>query len=270
MMIATLAFAIMQGFIKYVDHVHVFQIIFFRSSVTAVLSTITLLKVGVSLRGNRQSLLLLRSLFGVISMTLFFLTIQRIPFGTSVTLKYLSPFFTIILAVFVLGEKVKKAQWLLLLLALMGVILIKGFDDRIDQLSFIMSLAGAFFGGCVYVTIRKIGESEHPMVIINYFMISASIVSGLALLKYWKTPEINDLGVLILIGAIGFVGQKYMTTSLQISETNLVAPFKYTELIYAFLIGFVFFGESYSYIVIVGVILLMISCLGNMWVKQHR
>ena len=103
-------------------------------------------------------------------MTLFFITVQRMPFGASVSLKYLSPIFTAIFAVLLLKEKVEPIQWLFFATALGGVFLLKGFDTRIDFISLILGIIGAIFGGLVYVVIRKIGTTEHPLVIVNYFM----------------------------------------------------------------------------------------------------
>jgi len=193
MLIATLGFSIMQAFIKQLNHIHVIQIIFFRSFITAILSTNYLIRNKINLVGKKQTLLILRSIFGLTSMTLFFITIQRIPFGASVTLKYLSPIFAILLALPILKEKVKPIQWLLLTFAFIGILLFKGFDTRIDNLSFIFAIGGAFFGGCVYVTINKIGKSENPLVIVNYFMSFATLVSGILLFKYWTTPKLKRM-----------------------------------------------------------------------------
>lgn len=268
MLIATLGFSIMQAFIKEMNHIHVVQIIFFRSSITAVMSTLFLLRNKISLVGNNNTLLCLRAFFGIISMSLFFITIQRIPFGASVTLKYLSPIFAIILAMIFLKEKVKPIQWALLVVALIGILFLKGFDARIDNLSFILAIGGAFFGGCVYVTINKIGDSEHPLVIVNYFMGIAAILSGLLLFNYWIVPTAQDALMLLLIGSFGFIGQKYMTASFQLAETNVVGPIKYTELIYAFLIGYLFFQETYDILAWFGLLLLCASVYANYRVKK--
>jgi drug/metabolite transporter (DMT)-like permease len=259
MLFATLGFSIMQAFIKQVSHIHIFQIIFFRSAITAVMSTSFLIKNKISLKGNSQLLLIQRAVLGIISMTLFFITIQRIPFGASVTLKYLSPIFAIILAFLFLKEKIKPIQWLFFLIALLGIFMLKGYDPRIDTLSFILAILGAFFGGCVYVTIRKIGTSEHPLVIVNYFMGSAAILSGILMIGNWELTSFIDFTILIFIGISGYIGQKYMTESFQLEETNFVAPLKYTELIYAFLIGYVFFNEIYDIDACVGILLLIVS-----------
>ncbi len=263
MLIAAFGFSLMQGLIKFVSHIHVFQLVFFRSVITAMICTAVLKKKGISLLGKNQKMLFLRAFLGLTSMTLFFITIQRIPYGASVTLKYLSPFFTFLLAIWILKEKVKPVQWVFLFTALLGVVLLKGYDSRIDSLSLLLAVLGAFFGGCVYVTLRKIGKAEHPLVIVNYFMGTATIVSGLAMILIWQTPTITELLILICVGGFGYIGQKYMTLSFQYEEANIVAPFKYTELIYAFAIGFFFFNEGYSLLSFLGVALLLMSCVAN-------
>ena len=268
-MIATFAFSVMGALIKQVNDINVVQIIFFRTSISALMSTATLLREGQSLVGKRQKLLILRAIIGLISMTLFFITIQRIPFGASVTLRYLAPFFSIILAVWLLNEKANWQQWGLFVLALVGVFLLKGFDTRIDNLSLLYSILSAIFAAGVYVTIKKIGTSEHPLVIVNYFMSLAAIVSGVALYSYWEPITLPVLSILLLIGTTGFFGQKFMTLSLQQESLVNVAPFKYLELVYAFILGFIFFGESYSILSIVGICLIITSFMGNFVITQR-
>ena len=138
----------------------------------------------VSLIGNDPRFLLLRAGVGVVSMTSFFTTLQRIPMGASVSLKYLSPIFAAVFAVLFLRERVPRYKWFFFGLALIGVMLLKGFDTRIDTISLILGLTGAVTAGLVYVIIRKIGQTEHPLVIINYFMLLAMCVSGIGMIPF--------------------------------------------------------------------------------------
>lgn len=268
MLLAGLFFAVMQGLVRGLNEVHVFQIVFFRSGVTALLATFLLRRRGLSLKGNKQGLLFLRSLFGVISMTLFFLTIQRMPLGASVALKYLSPLFAAVFAVLLLKEKVHPLSWGLFLVALGGVALLKGFDGRIEMLNLVLGVGGALFGGLVYVTIRRIGDTENSLVIVNYFMLFATVLSGLAMIPVWKTPSLPELAVLLTLGSLGFFAQLYMTRSLQREKASRVAPFKYMEVSYALLIGLVFFDESYPLLSLAGVLLIVLAMLGNLMLRR--
>lgn len=61
-----------------------------------------------------------------------------------------------------------------------------------------------------------------------------------------------------------------MTKAFQVADTNTVAPLKYMELVYALLLGFLFFNESYSFWPIKGMVLVIIGILGNIWIKQRK
>lgn len=268
MLVATLGFTLMQVFIKELGHFHVFEIVFFRSAVTALFCIVYLRRKGVSLIGNQQKWLVLRAICGIISMTLFFVTIQRIPLGASVSLKYLSPIFAAIFAVLFINEKIKPVQWIYFLCALLGVFLLKGFDTRIDTLSLIMGVVGAIFVGLVFVLIRRIGDSEHSMVIVNYFMFSAAVLSGIAMVPFWQNPAGHEWLLLIGMGVAGYFGQVYMTKAFQLEAASRVAPVKYMGLVYSLIIGLFWFGESYTLLSLVGILLIVGSMFMNLLVKE--
>lgn len=268
MLIATLGFTGMQAIIKELSNFHVFEIVFFRAGITALFCMIVLHQKSISFIGHQQKLLFLRAICGIISMTLFFFTIQSMPLGASVSLKYLSPIFTAIFAVLFIKETVKSIQWLFFATALAGVFLLKGFDTRIDTLNFILGITGAIFGGLVYVIIRKIGESEHPMVIVNYFMLSAAILAGLAMIPFWKNPTLYEWVLLIGMGSFGCFGQIYMTKAFQIEAASRVAPIKYMELIYSLVIGLIWFGEGYSFLGFLGILMILGSMVLNVVFKN--
>ena len=270
MLLAALFFAAMQALVKLIVGLHVFEVVFFRSVVTASLCIGYLKARNIPMWGEQRVNLLLRALYGVISMTLFFYTIQLMPLGASVSLKYLSPVFAAIFAVPFLKEQIRPIQWLFFAGAFMGVLLLRGFDTRIDTLSLILGLIGAVFGGLVYVMIRRIGKAEHPMVIINYFMVLSSIVTGIAMIPFWELPSTMEWVYLVTIGVLGYFGQVYMTKSLQLEMASRVTPVKYIEVIYSLILGLIWFGEGYGFLSFVGILLIVGSMLCNLAVKTPR
>ena len=267
MLLATLFFSVMHMLVKELSGFHVFEIIFFRSVISALFCMTHLYRQQVSFIGKKQKYLIIRALIGIIPMTLFFITLQRMPMGASLTLKYLSPVFTAIFAVILLKEKVRPIQWFFILIAFIGVIMMKGFDPRIDTLNLILGITGAVFGGLVYVVIRKIGTSEHPMVIINYYMGLATILAGIGMIPFWENPDGKEWLYLIGMGIFGYIGQVYMTKSLQLELASKVTPLKYMEVIYALIIGWIWFGESYAFLSFLGIVLVLISMVLNVVVK---
>lgn len=268
MFMATLGFTGMQIMIKELSSFHVSQILFFRSSITALFCFLVLMKQGVPLIGKKQTFLIMRAVFGVTSISLFIITVQRMPLGASVSIKYLSPIFTAIFAVLFINEKLRLIQWLLFFTALFGVFLLKGFDARIDTLSLILGVLGAVLGGAVYVVIRRIGNSEHPLVIVNYFMTLAMILSGVVMIFYWKNPTWVEWIKLLFMGFCGYLGQNYMTRSFQLEAASRVAPIKYMELVYSLIIGFFWFGEGYTILAFIGILMILGSMMLNLMFKH--
>lgn len=248
MLIATIFFTVMQSFVKQLDGLHTFEITFFRSAITSICCFIYLGFYRLPIIGKNQKILVLRAILGIISMTSFFFTLQWMPFGAAVSLKYLSPVFAAIVALFLLKEKIKRIQWLFLIMALLGVLLLKGFDTRINLEGLTIGILGAVAGGLIYPLIRKIGKSEHPMIIINYFMFIATLVMGGLMVPFWRTPVTLEWLLLIGIGFSGFFAQVFMTKAFQVGAVSQIAPLKYLEVVYALLIGAIWYGEQYAFL----------------------
>lgn len=268
MLVATFAFSALAALVKSLPETHVLQILFFRSFITSLLCAIYLLQQKVSFIGNNQKLLISRTIFGMIGMGLFFLTLKTMPLGAAVSLKYLSPIFTAIFAVLFISEKVKPIQWLFFLTAFGGVLLLKGFDTRIATVDLFLGITGAISAGIVYVIIRKIGNTEHPMVIVNYYMFTATVLAGFAMIPFWKTPTLYELVILISIGTLGYFGQVYMTKSFQIEAASRVSQVRYIEVIYSLIIGLIWFEEGYNLLSLLGIVLILGSMFMNVIYKK--
>lgn len=266
---ATAAFGLMNAFVKLVGDYNVFQIVFFRALGTLLLCLYFIRKYKIYVWGNNKKWLMIRAVTGVLSIVTFFYVIQRIPFGSTMALRYTSPIFAAFFAVIFLKEKIYPLQWLCFFIALTGVFLVKGFDLRIDSLSLILVLFSAVMTGIVYVIIRFLGKTEHHLVIIFYFMGLAVLVGFIFGLPHWQTPAGIDWLYFILIGILGFIGQWYMTRAFQVEEANIVAPFKYMEVIYALVMGYFIFGESYRILALLGIALVIVGMVGNVLVKKQ-
>jgi len=72
------------------------------------------------------------------------------------------------------------------------------------------------------------------------------------------------------IGVLGLIGQVLLTRAFQLADTSTVAPIKYMELVYALLFGFILFGETYAFWPVVGIILVVIGMLLNLWIKKKE
>lgn len=191
------------------------------------------------------------------------------PIGSAVSIRYLSPIFTAIFAILVLKERVYPMQWVFFIMAFAGVLVLKGVDVRIGNLGLIMMIGSAFFSGWVYILIRAIGMKDHPVVIVNYFMVICLICGGILSIFNWKTPAGMEWLILLSLGVFGFTGQIFMTKALQLEEANRIAPFKYMEVIFVILIAYIWLGEGYKIGSLLAIGLIIISLVMNVIYKRR-
>ena len=173
------------------------------------------------------------------------------------------------MAAYFLKEKVKGLQWLSFFIAFSGVIVLKGFDIRIDFISFGLLIISAIFVGMVFVLVRFLTAKEHYLTIINYFMV-VSILVSLLFINSWRIPIGNEWYPVAGIGILGMIGQIFMTRAFQTEDTSMLAPFKYMELVWALIMGYFLFGETYSWLAFSGIVLIIMGMLLNVYSKNKK
>ncbi len=269
MLISTAAFSLMQLCVKFLTHLPTHELILFRSTISLILCLVYLIPKGINPLGNNRKFLLLRGIFGVTALSMFFITIQKIPLASAVTIQYLSPIFTSIIAIFLLGERMRKVQWLFFLIAFIGVGLMKGFDERVSMFYVGLGLLAAFFAGAAYNCIRMVKDTDHPLVVVLYFpLVAVPIMSVLSFFE-WVSPAGWDWVLIILLGAFTQVGQVYMTKALQAEKANLVTSLKYLGSIYALIYGYFIFDETYGMLSMIGILLVLAGVILNVGFKNR-
>ena len=269
MVLSTLAFACMNATVKYLKNIDTYQIVFFRSLSSLFFTFGFLLKNKIPIIGKNNKLLILRSITGASSMLLFFMSVKYLSIGTAVALRYSAPIFAAIFAVILLRERIRPVQWLFFIISFVGIIVLKGLDSSINTTGLILVLIAAVLSGLVYIIINKIGKSEHPAVIVNYFMVTATVLGGVLSIKNWITPSGTDWFFLFSLGVFGYFGQIYMTKAFQIASTNIVAPLKYVEVVFTATIGVLIFSEVYTLYSLLGIALIIGGLILNVWYKSR-
>jgi drug/metabolite transporter (DMT)-like permease len=261
MFISTLAFSLANVFVKQVSHIPAMEVVFFRTTIASTFCIIGLYRANADWRGSNRALLLLRGLFGTTALFLFFITLQNIPLASAMTIQYLSPIFTSIIAIFILSEKVRSMQWIFYAIAFSGVLLIEQIDTRVSVFFLVIGIFSAFCSGVAYNLVRSLRGREHPLTVVLHFQLVGVVVGGLSLFFEWKTPVGWDWLYLFLIGAFSQMGQVFLTNALQKERVAGVAIINYSGLIYALLIGSLVFGETQSAESLAGMLLVVFGVL---------
>lgn len=263
MLVSTTMFAVVNTFVKFLGHIPAHELIFFRSIISLSLCLIAIKRQKISVLGNNRKWLLIRGFAGVTALTLFFITLQNISMANAVSIQYLSPLFTAVLAIFILKEKIKPAQWLYFLMAIIGVVIIKGFDKDLSWFYLGLGVLSSLFAGLAYNAVRKCKDTDKPVQVVLYFPMVATPIMAVWCLFEWVQPTGWDWLFLAIIGGGTQVAQIYMTKALHTDATNKVTPVKYIGAIYAILIGYFVFDETLLFLNIVGILIIVLAVLLN-------
>jgi drug/metabolite transporter (DMT)-like permease len=227
-------------------------------------------RLKLSFLGYNKAVLILRGLFGVMALFFYFDSLQNMPFASAVTIQQVSPIFTSILAIFILKEKVKLPQWFFYLISFLGVALIKGFNPDVPIKYFLMALASAVFSALAYNMVRKLKDSDHPLVVVFYFPLVSLPIAAVFTYLHWVQPSVIQFLVLLGVGISTQIAQVNLTKALQLEAMSKVSIFQYLTVIYALVIGAVFFKDSYSLMTIGGIVLVLLGVIANLRYSREK
>ena len=257
MFLSTFFFALANVFVKGVSHLPAMEIVFFRCVIGVAICLVGLRSAGADWIGSDRLRLFLRGLFGTAALFSFFVTLQHVPLASAVTIQYLSPIFTTLIAIFILHEAVRLPQWLFFAIAFGGVLLIEQFDARISLPYLILGIVSAFCSGVAYNLVRSMRGTEHPLTIVLHFQLFGAVAGLISLMFARVMPQGIDWLFLALIGICSQLGQVFLTRALQKEAVAGVVIVNYTGLIYALVIGLLAFGETYTLATIGGMLLVV-------------
>jgi drug/metabolite transporter (DMT)-like permease len=270
MFLSTLAFSMANVFVKQVSHIPAMEIVFFRTTIATIFCVIGLQRAGADWKGSNRTFLLLRGIFGTTALFLFFLTLQNIPLASAMTIQYLSPIFTSVIAIFVLSEKVRAMQWIFYAIAFSGVLLIERIDTRISLFYLTIGIVSAICSGVAYNLVRSLRGKEHPLTVVLHFQLVGVVVGFLSLFFEWRTPSGWDWLYLFLVGLFSQLGQIFLTEALQKERAASVSIVNYTGLVYAISIGWIVFGEVQSPLTFVGMGLVVVGVVASVLYTRRR
>ena len=250
------------------------ELVLARSIISFSISSVVILNRGLPFFGNNKKWLTIRGISGMMALTIFFQSIQHMPIAVASTVQYLAPIFTMIFAFFILKEKILKIQWVFVVLAFFGVILI-GFNGFFQSVSSIQldpfwlgfGVISAAFSGIAYVSIVKLKETDQPINIVSYFPMLAIPVMSIWCLFDFVMPKGIEWLILLIIGICTQIAQVSLTKALHFESSSLIMPFQYLGSIYALLVGYLILDERLNTVVIIGVFVILSGVILNTLVK---
>lgn len=248
-----LAFTIMGALIKYLaDTIPLGQVVFFRSAFALFPLVGFLLwhhQFPSALKTSQFRGHLVRCVLGTLAMFTAFATLRYLPIAEATTLSYLSPVILVVLATLILKERVSLHRWWGVVLGLAGLLLMTVPNFSIDAnvttlLGIALGVATAVLIAGALLQVRHLTlQGEKTGTITIYFALSSTFISAFSALSGWVMPSLSQWFILISIGLVGGVAQLLMTISFSYASASALATYEYLGILWALLIGFIFFDE---------------------------
>ncbi|MFN5878899.1 MAG: DMT family transporter [Flavobacteriales bacterium] len=253
------------------------ELVLARSIISFLLSYLVIRSKGLNLLGNNKKWLMIRGVAGMTALTIFFYTIHYLPLAIASTVQYLAPVFTVIFAMILLKEEIKKLQWFFIAVAFTGVGMIS-FNNylsgsfgtiKIDYFWLGMGILSAAFSGIAYTAIVKLKATDTPINIVIYFpMLSIPVMSIWCFFEF-QMPTGIEWFLLLIIGIFTQIAQVMLTKALHENKASVITPFQYLGAIYASLLGYFVFFEKLSWVVYAGIALILIGVIVNALLKRR-
>lgn len=277
---SALAFSLMSAGVKSLtDRYPVGELVFFRSAFALLPLFAWLAWQGNLVASIRTSNLkghMLRSIIGSCGMFSGFAALTFLPLSDAVALGYAAPLMVVVLAALVLKERVRGYRWGAVLVGFLGVLIMlaphlgaHGPAVGGAGIGVVFALMGAVCSACATIQVRRLTGTETTGAIVLYFTLLCTLLGLSTVVLGWRMPGPGELAFLVLMGILGGIGQILLTESYRYGDASLIAPFEYTTMIWAVLIGWFVFGQLPQPAVAVGGVIVAAAGIFVVW-RERR
>lgn len=270
MIIAGVCFALVHAAVKFVPSIPAHELVVARGLISIALTWFAIRRSGLSPWGQNRPMLVFRGVAGTAALLLYFHTLQSMPLASAVTIQYLHPILTVILAAFFLREPANAVQWSCFAVSFLGVLLVKGFDTRLLPLDVALGVASAFCSAIAYNLIRALRAEDPALIVMFYLPLVSVITIGPWTLFHFVWPQGYEWLILLVIGIFTQIAQYFMTLAYQSTAASNISNLNYLGILYAAVIGYFVFDESLNFIAVLGMLLVATSAIVSVRASRTR
>lgn len=263
MVVSTLCFAISILAIKKIGtEMPPAMIVFFRCMVGFFLVLPFIFKHGLGIYRTKRPLAhVIRLVCSIVSMIAAYYAYAHMPLATAVSLTFTRPLFMIILAILILGERVRWRRGLATVAGFIGVLIVMGPSDLVFHPAALAALLSAASVSGAIAIIRQQAAVEGSLTLIVWFMTGSAFLTLFPALVDWQTPHGIQWAYLIFIGLASSIGQFCLIKAFTYGEATVMNPIDYGQLVLAAVFGYFIFNEVPSIWTVLGAIVIVSSTL---------
>src|SRR5579883_1114139 len=283
-LISAVLFAVMSALIRYLGPRYpVGEVVFYRSAF-AILPVLAVYawrgELIATVRTERPLGQASRGALSVLGMFCNFGALARLPLIEANAISFTSPLFSVALAALVLKERVRIYRWSAVTIGFLGVLVVLAPHFSADELTFalasatslagiIYAVAGSITNAGTMIQTRHLTKSETTSSIVFYFSLICALAGLVSWPFGWLTPTTTELAALPAIGFLGGTGHIFLTESYRYASASVVAPFDYTSMIWALVLGYVMFDERPTIAILVGSAIIAAAGLFVIWRERQ-
>ncbi len=260
LLMSAFGFAVMSIFVKLSGDLPTIQKVFFRNSITSIVSFIIIVKMKHPVLHNKKSIipLLLRSTFGVLGMVLYFYAMDHMAnLSDANMLNKLSTFFLLLFSVIFLKEKMKPYQIISVVIAFIGALFIIKPTFQVDIIPYLASLLAAICAGAAYTILRYMSGKEHFYSITFFFSTFSIIVLAPFFIIGYKEMSFSQIIYLLLAGVFASIGQFGITLAYRFAPAKEISIFNYFNVIFVTILSYIVFLDFPDFYSIIGYVIII-------------
>ena len=220
-------------------------------------------------RTARPGIQLARGFLLAAATFLYFTSLSVLPLADAAAIGFVLPLFIAVLAVPMLGERLDLSRGMAILAGLAGALLIVRPGSSIFTWYALLPVGMAMCNALYQILTRKVAGVEHPLTSLVWGAIVGAVLLSVAAPFYWQPPDrASHWALLGLIGLLASIGHYLLIRAYEFAGATLLAPFTYTMMIWAVLLGYLVFGQLPDGWSVAGMAVILFS--GLFLVGRHR
>jgi drug/metabolite transporter (DMT)-like permease len=245
MLVAMFAFSLNDVMGKWLVATYgVAQLLLIRSIAAIAFLAPAIHRVGLVrvLTPERPWLHALRALCCTAEVALFYWAVVYLPLADTVAFYLASPIFVTILAVFILKERVGWRRWAAVSIGFVGVLVAVRPTGAGMGWPALIAITGSLVFALANTLTRLLSDASE-VTLVSWQTIAALVFGAVVAPFMWVAPNLRDFGALLLLGIVATFAHICVNRSLRYAPAAVVIPYQYSLIVWAVLLGFLFFGD---------------------------
>ncbi|RZI46570.1 DMT family transporter [Candidatus Finniella inopinata] len=250
---------------------HVVEISFFRFLFSMLSVLPLMLSRGTQLFKTEQPMMhVWRAVIGACALGLCCYSVNIMPLAENTTIMFVEPLFFLILAFFILGERVNLQRWMATGVGFLGLSVILQPGTEAFQIVAFVPMTAAILFAILNIMAKTMIRDEHSYTLLFYFGLGTTLFALIPACFFWQTPTLFELFLLALLGIGGNMIQVCLFRAFSATEASGLAPFRYVEFIVAAVFGYLILGQIPTLIIMLGAALIIASTFYITVVETRR